>query len=124
MNKIAEIVVNMVNAVITSGIMNSKLNPISMHRQEKINPNTGTEDLDRCWNNFAPCPLAESPKSIRLVAKAQLFDEDIADVITTKLIMPAAAGSPAIKNSSTKGLFVAEISAQEETEIMQISDRT
>ncbi|MNC76719.1 hypothetical protein D3C75_1285020 [compost metagenome] len=87
------------NAVITSGMMNNKPKPMSIHRQEKIKPKTGTEDLESFWNNFAPRPLADRLKSIRLVAKTPLFAADIADVITTRFMIPAAAGRPASINS-------------------------
>ena len=61
---------------------------------------------------------------MRLVVKTPLLAADAADVVTTKLITPAAAGNPASKNNSTNGLLSADISCHELTEIMQIRDAT
>ncbi|MNH32971.1 hypothetical protein D3C79_934500 [compost metagenome] len=50
-----------------------------------------------------------------------LLAEEAADVITTKLIIPAAAGKPPSRKSSTKGLRFAGTWAQEITLMMQAS---
>ncbi|MNJ75714.1 hypothetical protein D3C77_728510 [compost metagenome] len=39
-------VVSIVNAVITSGMMNKITNPAHMHRQENTRPRTGIDDLE------------------------------------------------------------------------------
>ncbi|MNR27879.1 hypothetical protein D3C85_1451740 [compost metagenome] len=49
--------------------------------------------------------------------------EDAAEVSTTKLIMPAAAGKPASRNSSTNGLRLAGTSAHDTTLMMHTSAR-
>ncbi|STU83283.1 Uncharacterised protein [Klebsiella pneumoniae] len=48
---------------------------------------------------------------MRVLEKTPLLAEDIAEVSATKLITAAAAGSPALANSVTKGLVSADTPA-------------
>ncbi|MNM57884.1 hypothetical protein D3C81_691020 [compost metagenome] len=61
---------------------------------------------------------------MRLVEKTPLLADDMAEVSTTKLMMPAAAGRPASTNSSTKGLLLATTSRQGVTAMMATSAST
>ncbi|MNT76789.1 hypothetical protein D3C72_2158360 [compost metagenome] len=61
---------------------------------------------------------------MRLVENTPLFAEDAAEVSTTKLMIPAAAGKPARTNSSTKGLLLATTSRHGVTAMIAISANT
>ncbi|MNW22507.1 hypothetical protein D3C71_2240200 [compost metagenome] len=49
--------------------------------------------------------------------------DDVAEVSTTKLMMPAAAGNPPSRNNSTNGLRLAGTLAQEMTLMMHTSEQ-
>ncbi|MNR59334.1 hypothetical protein D3C85_1805700 [compost metagenome] len=61
---------------------------------------------------------------MRLDEKTPLLADDAAEVSTTKFTIPAAAGKPAIRNSSTKGLLLGDTCCHEVTAMMQTRDRT
>lgn len=123
MNKIAEIVVSRVKTCITDGETNSKHKPIPITEQEKIKLRTGTDVFDSLLKALELWPAFDIPNSMRLVAKTPLFAADMAEVMTTKLMTAAAAGRPAMMNSCTNGLLSADISAQDETEMIAIKER-
>jgi hypothetical protein len=56
---------------------------------------------------------------MRLVENTPLLADEAAEVSTTKLTMPAAAGKPASRNSSTNGLRLGATLAHEVTAMMQ-----
>ncbi|MNF98691.1 hypothetical protein D3C84_815620 [compost metagenome] len=98
--------------------------PSAMQKQEnsKLPPGTFLRVIDP--KTEGACLTDAKPNSVLLVQKMPLFAADIADVVTTRFIMPAAIGNPEIKNNCTKGLLSAEIAYHDETLIMQISDKT
>ena len=106
--KIADTVETMVNAVMTSGTINSTSTPISINSVVKAKLRRGTLLLDNRWKILGALFWLASPNSIRLEEKTPLLADDAADVSTTKLTIPAAAGNPATRNSSTKGLLTGE----------------
>ena len=61
---------------------------------------------------------------MRLVENTPLLADDAAEVSTTKLMMPAAAGRPASTKSSTNGLLLGTTSRQGVTAMMAISAQT
>ena len=61
---------------------------------------------------------------MRLVENTPLLAEDAAEVSTTKLMMPAAAGRPASMNSSTNGLLSATTSRHGVTARIAINANT
>ncbi|MNF03400.1 hypothetical protein D3C80_2027100 [compost metagenome] len=61
---------------------------------------------------------------MRLVENTPLLAEDAAELSTTKLMIPAAAGRPANTNNSTNGLLLATTSRQGVTAMMAISAST
>ncbi|MNH18762.1 hypothetical protein D3C79_784790 [compost metagenome] len=54
-----------VNTVITSGMMNSRLNPISMHTPENTRLYTGTLSAESLANRAGALRRSASPNSIR-----------------------------------------------------------
>ncbi len=61
---------------------------------------------------------------MRLVENTPLLADEAAEVSTTKLITPAAAGRPASTNSSTNGLLPGTTSRQGVTAMMAIRAST
>ena len=113
----------MVNRVITFGTRNSSSVPISMQKQENSRLRTGMRVLrDRMRNCQCACFSTDRPYSMRVLEKTPLLAEDIAEVSATKLITAAAAGSPALANSVTKGLVSADTPGHEATAMITTID--
>ena len=124
MNKIAAIVEMIVKTVIKSGIASRSAVPTSIQSDEKINAVTGTDVFESRRNARGASFSSARPKSILLVEKTSQFADDMADVVTTKLITPAAVGRPASKNNSTNGLRFGATFAHDDTAIMQVNEST
>src|SRR3982751_325147 len=122
--RIADTVETMVNAVMTSGTMNSTSTPTSISSVVNARLSSGTLLLDSRRNRPGALSWLASPKSMRLDENTPLLAEEAAEVRTTKLTIPAAAGNPATRNSSTKGLLTGETCCHEVTAIMQVSAST
>lgn len=107
MNNTEETVVISVNASMTVPPAYSK--PTAGMRQitEKVNPLAGTKFLDNRLHRFGAAPSKDNPYNMREVEKIPLLADDAAEVMTTKLMMPAAAGIPASANICTNGLLSA-----------------
>lgn len=77
---------------------------------------------DRIRNCQCACFSTDRPYSMRVLEKTPLLAEDIAEVSATKLITAAAAGSPALANSVTKGLVSADTPGHEATAMITTID--
>src|SRR5215472_15809851 len=64
----------------------------------------GTRWLLRVANTRGAWPRCASDQSMRPELKMPLLHEDVAAVMTTTLMMAAAAGTPIFSNTNTNGL--------------------
>ena len=92
-------VLTIVYTVITFGMNINSPVPKEMQKQEKIKLAPGTFFLVTAENTLGACLAAERPNNVRLVQKIPLFADEIAEVVTTRLIIPAAIGNPVTKNN-------------------------
>src|SRR5699024_10643800 len=74
------------------------------HATENSRPRAGTWLRDQKTQRIGARPSRPRPKSKREVGKITLWADDAADVNTTKLMTPAAGGSPAWANICTNRL--------------------
>src|SRR5699024_9979438 len=103
-NSTEETVVIRVNASMTLAPAYKIARLGTRHATENSKPRAGTWLRDKIPQRLGAWPSRARPNSMRDVEKIPLFADEAADVSTTKLIMPAAAGSPARANICTNGL--------------------
>lgn len=103
--KIADTVETMVNAVMTSGTINSTSTPISINSVVKAKLRRGTLLLDNRWKILGALFWLASPNSIRLEEKTPLLADDAADVSTTKVDDPGCCWKPCNQEQFDKRAF-------------------